>query len=292
MTTMTKFKHIFFASLLCSAMQAFSQVPNGEMEDWQNKTIGNVTVKSPVGWSTSNEYMLSNNKPANAFQELGSFTGTYAIKLMNTPNPDNVPAYMYTYSKRNNFEYTDKFKVNGKPSALQLKYMYDYVLQDTFDVNINLYKNGEYVGYGYNSVTGKNNNYKNLIVQIAYTDHDVMPDSASIYINAGSSAALKVGTYLIVDKIELLTTTTGIRENENDKASAVVFPNPSNSFVSIQVKDDEARDAYMVDITGKVVMHITNPDEQIYVGGLPKGIYFIQINTIKGKKATNKFILN
>lgn len=85
-------------------------------------------------------------------------------------------------------------------------------------------------------------------------------------------------------------TTTQTLENKvfnNDKL--IIYPNPSNSVININVKENVKIESVIIsDITGKTFLSQFNDNKTIGIENFSNGLYFIEINC-DGIKLTYKF---
>ncbi|MGB1040643.1 MAG: T9SS type A sorting domain-containing protein, partial [Flavobacteriales bacterium] len=62
-----------------------------------------------------------------------------------------------------------------------------------------------------------------------------------------------------------------------------IYPNPANSVIRITSSNDlKIKSAIIIDLTGKVVLTSNNSFSEIDIQKLPKGMYFLELNTEKG----------
>ncbi len=68
----------------------------------------------------------------------------------------------------------------------------------------------------------------------------------------------------------------------------LIFPNPSNDFITIKGPLDNLDEIEIIDVGGKILLSFSYPDinSKIPVHALPKGIYFIKLKSI-----SNSYIL-
>ena len=72
-----------------------------------------------------------------------------------------------------------------------------------------------------------------------------------------------------------------------------IYPNPTKNIVNIQLKDNlnvTLQSALVYDLTGKVVLSITDLNHPINVEKLASGTYILSISDTTGKSYTQKFI--
>lgn len=70
-----------------------------------------------------------------------------------------------------------------------------------------------------------------------------------------------------------------------------IYPNPSSDKIFITAKHSLPKSATIYSMDGKKVLNLSLQNNSIDVSGLPKGIYFVEINSPEGS-STQKFIKN
>ena len=85
--------------------------------------------------------------------------------------------------------------------------------------------------------------------------------------------------------------TSVLGTSETDFTSSLsIYPNPATHSIFIKSKE-KMKSAEIIDASGRLISKVLNPDEEINIQQLPKGNYFLKIET-KNKKSTLKFIKN
>ncbi|MCH2044932.1 MAG: T9SS type A sorting domain-containing protein [Saprospiraceae bacterium] len=82
---------------------------------------------------------------------------------------------------------------------------------------------------------------------------------------------------------------TGIQETAADE-SVIISPNPANQVINIQT-DISIHRIELIDMYGRIVREYTNVANQINVGGLDKGFYFLRLSDKEGTVLASKKIL-
>jgi hypothetical protein len=84
-------------------------------------------------------------------------------------------------------------------------------------------------------------------------------------------------------------------EIDNSKTEILVFPNPTNNFITIHSKQNltDNFEFKIVDLTGRIVKNGNSKfNEQINIQSLTSGNYIIQIQTDSNQFFTQKLIKN
>lgn len=86
------------------------------------------------------------------------------------------------------------------------------------------------------------------------------------------------------------TDLTGIEENGESSAFAIVHPNPTKAFVSIIGED--LRQAEVINTLGQLVLSIQGKGNELHIdmAALPTGVYFVNIANEEGKKCVRKVL--
>lgn len=79
-------------------------------------------------------------------------------------------------------------------------------------------------------------------------------------------------------------------ENHINKERILVYPNPSSDFINIKLDSTEKLiKVEILDLSGKLILHLEKPDTKIKVNSLSVGNYMIKVTTESGVKSS-KFI--
>jgi len=120
-----------------------------------------------------------------------------------------------------------------------------------------------------------NNNIENTSCNVGYTttsltNPSVLPTSNSVVWNKQSWSSSKFG---VVGK--QITSVSNLSKTIN----AVVYPNPANNAINIEVENGQAFAATLLDLNGR---KIAESNASINVSNLANGIYIIQVTTETG----------
>jgi len=116
-------------------------------------------------------------------------------------------------------------------------------------------------------------------------------DKMSIFYDFGNSGANK--TYY-VDYIEFLGAVTGIIDLADDRPSYLIYPNPANQIINVQLGDVSSIERIeLMNSVGQIVYSEINVNslEQINVEDLNEGVYFLNIYT-NSERITEKVIVS
>lgn len=182
---------------------------------------------------------------------------------------NGINTYSYTNNKLMSEVYQNK--VNASASMVNsYRYTYAYDANDNPETatkeNYNSansqWDNNEEVSYGFNS--GNYKTYENYELWIAIN-------------NAFRQNVERFYHYELKPNI-------GVKETEEVKIS--MFPNPTNSMLNVNFKNEEKVNFYVYSLDGKVVKSgvFTSSNNELSVQELPSGVYILQVagNTTKG----------
>ncbi len=103
---------------------------------------------------------------------------------------------------------------------------------------------------------------------------------------AGSALTNASGTYYVDDFVVTQLPTTGIEVFNDSKIS--IYPNPATNWLNIS-SEKEILNAEIINIDGQLVKTISGNFNNIGIGDLSNGVYFVNIHTENGTE-TLKFI--
>ena len=153
-------------------------------------------------------------------------------------------------------------------------------------------------GWSYDMFNGTSNQvFTNTFKNILLTWHNADPVSAYEIAKNNRVYQFQSNRNPFIDHPEYVAVIWGNVLNTTNfevMADVVVYPNPSSeNRVNIQTESNvESIDLF--NINGQVIKSITNPikiDNTIVVDNIPKGFYFLKINT-ENKSITKKVIIN
>jgi hypothetical protein len=88
------------------------------------------------------------------------------------------------------------------------------------------------------------------------------------------------------DKFCLLADFSSSKTSEADKdISLVIQPNPARDLTFVRLAGATPRRAVLFDVFGKIVLekNVSTPEFELALDGLPAGVYFLNIETDKGR---------
>lgn len=112
------------------------------------------------------------------------------------------------------------------------------------------------------------------------------------YIVSGTAIAIPSfpGHYGLSDYFVAKLSPDGLSINDFNPYQLAIYPNPGKDVINIDAPDTIIMDKYLVtDMTGKIVISQTERTNQIFIGNLSNGMYFLQAFS-GGIKYQSKFI--
>ncbi len=99
--------------------------------------------------------------------------------------------------------------------------------------------------------------------------------------------------YVIRDTQFNISNCTGINEEKKLFNDLIVFPNPANTFTTIQFDEKENYMIQLYDVTGKILLNERSSNTDNYylnLGNITQGIYFLKITGNNNSNITKKII--
>lgn len=167
---------------------------------------------------------------------------------------------------------------------------------DWFKLKVQKYFNGV---LGTDSVTFyladfrfTNNTQDYILKTWQYVDVTSLGNADSLVFKLSSSdnsgGFMNTPGFFCIDNITTLNTVAEIKENNNTLSDVVIYPNPATNYFTINTKH-QIESLKLFDVTGKCVH--TTTSKTIFTEGLNKGIYFIEILSEEGLRATKKMVV-
>lgn len=280
---MNLIKTLFFGALVsASILKAKAQIPNPSFEQWQTRNLSIVQFEEPVNW-LSNNITFAFTKPVYlpVKKTTEAHTGSYALLLQNVPDTNTQKQSAMIMSGTANYltqEYVTKFKLNTKPTSLDLYYKYLPVNNDSFFIQISTFKNGDFVGDGTYSSKATQNTYAKISIPITYQDTNSIPDSANIIMYASSFMQVSEGTKLYIDDLSFSNAASKV-EDISTVDLPKLYPNPTQSELYIEMDKIGAAKANIISLNGETMMQadISRSHNHIDLSGLSNGIYVVQL---------------
>jgi hypothetical protein len=276
---------LMFAFLLPLTLLA-QIVPNGDFESWSGG--------SPVNWYANNTPIFTTITQATAHSGSFSAKGTVVSYITAFMGP-----VMQSGSDARGFAVSQRYKtVIGY-------YQFSPLSGDRFGLNFFMLKGGEYIAIGAAMITASASAWTQFSVDFNYTAGGI-PDTCILQImivGPGSGADYHVGSFFLVDDINLSGTATSVNElniipakfsleqnfpNPFNPSTKIQYNLPENSFVSLKVYNSIGREIVSL-VNGEVP---AGTHEVLFdASGLNSGVYFYTLKTGNNFVQTRRMIL-
>lgn len=284
---------IFF-TVLCFHLST-AQLQNLDFEQWNiDQTSGN-PIK-PTGW-------FDNESPI-CYQDSSAFQGDFALGV----------SVWYWYSKTTAFQTAP---ISSRPLALSGFYKYtdnfvrfletDEIVDDTALVEVYLTKWNNATTRRDTLGTGKlplfeRLEYTEFNCFINYNSND-LPDTINVIfdpsimrrylMNSGFFATTESGrcSFLTIDKLSLSDDLTGL-PNISKNGELLVFPNPAQNYIQLDVSGDQQLSFEIIDSFGKSVQRgeFGRDSQPIQVSTFCPGIYLVRAIDQQGNIRIKRFV--
>jgi hypothetical protein len=167
------------------------------------------------------------------------------------------------------YRYDSLNRLTSKLNYLFSKPLSNYILMDTIKVIYNSYNNPTELLRWTNAI-----NVQNRITTYTYNDEQILTEVFEREENGQPRTRIIYTTDI----------STGKNEIELNSVAVNIYPNPATSMFEIHTTDD-VRIAHVTlfTISGSRAMEISKPAKQIEINQLPAGLYFVEMETNKGK---------
>lgn len=265
------------------------EIVNHDFENWSNKG-----VRYPKGWLPID--LLS-------YREWGGFLLNKSVVQNTQPFRDESCLAIQNFQSWNEeigkglcftgdtspHAWSPSFPIDQKYTYLQGYYRLENGDNDTAEISLNVFREGNYLGEGKLLLGGNQPQWTFFSIPIRYYT-DAQPDSATIRLR--SSLESDVGhpsTVFYIDNLELvneLKNTVGT--DKTGHLPIAVYPNPATSYIHIESADGICT---LTDMQGKVlVSEALQAKHKINITNLSTGIYKLTIIN-KDKQVWHKKII-
>lgn len=278
-------KKIYFLFLLFAVaipLFAQDQLINGGFESWESHA--ETGVETPEFWEGNNECFDVLGQPQcfiTSEKTTDSRSGTYAAKISTIAIGEHAQrGWLITFYDN---DYIQPFSAN--PESLELYYRYNKVGDDSALVSVVLTDlNDDEVAFNGVYITSSALNWTKLVVPLNYVGNN---EVKGVVVSMSSSQAIaNAGTYLMVDDLQFqyaVTSKTDAVENNVE-----FYPVPAKDILTIN-SNQIFNKAIICNPSGSVLSEVEIINNEVHVGTLSEGIYFIQLKGNEGA-VTKKFI--
>lgn len=82
-----------------------------------------------------------------------------------------------------------------------------------------------------------------------------------------------------------------VPENELGLNNLVVYPNPANNYVHVNLENHTIQNLSIISLNGRVLLSYENPDKKIDISLLPSGVYILQVTDERGLTQNSRVII-
>jgi photosystem II stability/assembly factor-like uncharacterized protein len=267
-----------------------ASIPNAGFNEWNE-----IRHFRPKQW-ISNDFYEMRLDTFTTSNSTGCYHGKLALRLSHAQT-----SYGYYYGNiRTGYEFLKPaFPVNARHSVLNAFVQFYPDGLDTLYMNINLFKAGQAIGYGFAYVDSLCEKYTMLSLPIIYNNEEI-PDSAAISIMLGQPNKGSSASYAFIDALTFDAISVKINERTLP-GSVKYFPNPANDFVSIRSNEIDGTTPLLelYDGSGHLIRVIrcaanSGNTYTFPLSGLPEGLYFARMTdetTIHSLPGTFKILV-
>jgi hypothetical protein len=269
---MNIFKSFTFLLLFAFAInQAKGQIiPNGSFENWSLQT----GVEKPNDWFVSQELDCTPNSSKKTTDKADS---NYAL-VLESANCRLSGGLHEGFA-------VASFPITGKPLYLNGFYKSFRVSTDSSLIKITIQSTGSIIGEGSFAIYDTKNTYTPFYIPIKYNNTSDIPDAVDIQIFSDKIGFVSLGNKLWIDKL-YFSQSTGIASDSYTINHYSLFPNPATNSIHLNITSNFIGRRYSLsnqlgqEVLNGIVLDETN---KIVIADLPKGIYFLQIDTAYGQ---------
>ncbi len=257
-------------------------LPNANFEEWEQELFD-----YPADWETSE---TGGSKVP--FDQVAKVTdcisGRYAIKIANNIDYTNT-------TEIRGIQHSDSspaFPVGGRHSTFNFYTKYTPQNNDTFFVNITMFKNGAHIGGCHAAIDTSISGYTPISIPINYANSTDVPDSAQVSFRLGGQVAFG-SSVAYIDNLSFdgfrnpAVYTPPSKVDEGNKLSNLllkVYPNPAASDLTVEYFNAQGTSKIVIsDLQGKrwsydfKDMQNGMVKTQIDIRDFAEGIYFITV---------------
>ena len=301
-----KIRLLLATSLITLTTVSYSQVPNGDMEDWTVYTsvASGISCDVPDGWDVPDKIaadlgISDRNCERNSDNVHG---GSFAAKLTTKTldvlgTPLDVPGTITTGVI--SFDFVTFTPAVAGGAAISSNYdqlggFYQYAPSgsDTMNIAVLMFLGTDTVGAGQYRDPNTSAGYVSFVCPITYFA-PVIPDKMQITItSSGGFTSLVPGSVLYVDDLEV-TGGVGVEEWNGYGIKRNVYPNPASDYININnpATNDVTIEVYS--LSGqRVDVKTLSPDmNSINIDSYSSGIYSFRLVDNGTVVYSNKFVV-
>ena len=251
-------------------------IENGDFEDWHT-----LTKYLPTSWQTP-DHPSRHDVNASIEQSQDTVAGNFALKVINDPLYETKNRTFIHLGEISETDYGPHFPVNYKHEQFNGYFKYFPQNNDTLQLNIEMFFEGQQIGQGYMIVDTLVSEYELFQIPIDYFFGigNEVPDSANIRIALFGDTITGGGSIGYFDNLgfdgfysEHPLPTLGIENLAQTESYQIkVYPNPTSDQLTVEVvgsKGSESLELRLVSLLGSPIWN-----EKMQIGeGLNRNIY-------------------
>lgn len=276
------------ALMFAVAISKAQTIPNASFENWT--THG--TYETPDNWGSLNNKTTTNSVYTRQKATPGTVGSNY-MKLTSKTVGSNVVNGIAVCGVLDSMTMMPKsgFPCTGRPAKLTGKWQHMIYGSSQGSISITLTrwdagsKQRITVGSGSVTLSGMAMSWAGFTIPISYTDA-TNPDSCVIVMMASGTNPTN-NDYLWVDDLAFSGSVSGVNKFNTSITGVAAYPNPATNLINVEIKMQNSEQVCfeLMNSTGQTVwtkdlgIQTGVVQQQIGLEALPKGIYFLKINT-------------
>ncbi len=248
-----------------------SNITNSDFDNWTTNLI-----TSPLSWQYEQRHLFAEDGTSLSFIQRTDQAAhhNYAIKLEN-----KFSDYDTIVGRISLKDWNEGIPISKRFSSLSGEFKYFPEAQDTANIFIVMYSEGNQCGWGHYQEDATRETWTSFTAEIYYDNETIVPDSMNLSIET-SQWPPTGESQLYVDKLSLDGDFIPVEQVFNEKQ--FVYPNPVKDILFFSESTDHIQ---IFDISGKLIFEARDPLQNISLNFLEPGYY-----TIKTKKHNQTII--
>jgi hypothetical protein len=287
-----KKKVLLMAALIYGGSFYAQQIPNAGFEDWHSF----FNSQAPDYWTGTNQLVIAGASPGiepSIDAHSGQYAALFSTVVMSLPgNETYFPSLLYINSEAETDD--DGMPFTHRPDSMVAWVKYFPNGQNQFLIRADLLKydpstqENSIIGTAGTAGISMGNAYTRISFPFDYFSTEI-PDTLTLMIASSVLEPTLDGTFLYVDDIEFIyTSTADISENNH---LFTINPNPANDFINIK-STAAIKSIEIVDLNGKIVLTIQDPmaHSEMSISELNAGVFICRVTTFEGLIYQEKII--
>lgn len=286
---------VIITVLITVTITAHAQIPNSGFENWT--TVG--SYENPTEWNNCNSSATGTLFPVTKSSDHYPLSvGSYSIRMENKTPLTGCSSYGFAQTSNNNYPCKPAFGITGHPNNFCGYYKSFPQNNDTIQIALMLFKNGEWVAGAELITTTTISNWTSFNIPIStYT----LADSATIVLAAfynDTTCGFPYGPFgnsiLYVDNLSFDNLITALPEHRSMNNMFSLYPNPASDIINLNIDNVNNTNltVNIYNVVGTLIktemLKQNNP--KMNIGDLSNGIYFIEVKNTEWSEKQKIFI--